>query len=132
MSEYELGKLKQMMDRLGELERLVYDRKLIVASMIGERLAHSEPLQRIANIPDIECIVLSVEPMYDSTDIEIEIKLMVQKLDTDDEDRRWKYLSAIEDAARLYLHECYAKGVAEYVHIRTVEADNKCMREVKE
>ena len=123
-SEYALGKWKLAMDGLNELEHEVYVRKQIAADEIARMLVWSEPITRMLTaIPEVDHIEIGVSPMYDSTDIDIEVALFVRKLGTKNYHARRRYLDDIETAARLYLPDSYARGIANYVHIRARELD---------
>ena len=121
-NEYKLGKLKLIMDAVNELEHRVYARKQRAADAIARALVWSEPITRMLDaIPEVDHVEIGASPMYDSTDIDIEIALFVRKLDTNNYYARRRYLDDIEAAARLYLPDCYAHGIANYVHIRARE-----------
>ena len=123
-SEYELGKLKLSMDAVNRLEHRVYVLKQTVADAIARMLMWSEPITRmLIAIPEVERVGIAASPMYDSTDIDIEVTLFVRKLDTNNYYARRRYLDDIETTARLYLPDCYARGIANYVHIRARELD---------
>ena len=120
--EYVLGNIKRAMDAIEKQERVIYDMKCVLMDVASELLAtYCEPIFRIAGIPEVVRVSIRKQTMYDSPSVYIQIKLIVRSIDNEDMNHRLARYERAENLARRFLHDRYAGGIANYVHINTEE-----------